>query len=201
MKEDIIGERFGRLLVIEVDASVKNKTFYMCLCDCGNVKSVYRDHLKTGATSSCGCFRSEKFSSMLTKHGMSNTKIYKIWAGMIERCSYKRHKSYKYYGGRGISVCEEWLNSFENFYNWSIENGYREGLTIDRVDNDGNYCPENCKWVTMEDQSKNKSNTVFIEIDGVKKTLSEWSDFLNIKLSTLRDRYYRRKTFPPRDKK
>ncbi len=200
MIDDMIGKTFGRLTVIEKDESRKDRAFFVCRCECGNIKSIYMNHLKSGSTTSCGCYRKEQFSSRLTKHGMSNTKIYRVWSGMIERCTYKKHKTYNDYGGRGIVVCDEWLESFENFYSWSCENGYEEGLTIERINNNGNYEPDNCKWVTLDDQRYNKRNTVIITINGVSKNLKEWSEELNIKLSTLRDRYYRRKTFPPKDK-
>lgn len=130
---------------------------------------------------------------MLTKHGMSGTKIYRVYKGMIERCYYEKHKTYKDYGGRGIGVSPVWLdkeNGFNNFYSWACLNGYEEGLTLERINNDGNYSPENCSWITRKEQGFNKRNTVRIEVNGITKTLREWAEELNIKLSTLRDKYY-----------
>jgi hypothetical protein len=131
-----------------------------------------------------------EFSKEYEYHGMTNTSIYKAWVAMRNRCSNKRNRFYSGYGGRGISVCEEWNNSFQSFYNWSMSNGYKEELTIDRIENNGNYEPNNCRWVTMEVQSKNKRNNIYVEIDGVSKTLTEWAKESGLKKVTVFRRYH-----------
>jgi len=198
IREDLTGRKFGRLTVLERDEKRKDRTFWICKCNCGNIISIYITHLKTGSTKSCGCLRKELFSQKTKKHGMARTKIYRVYQGMLERCYYKQHKTYDDYGGRGITVCLEWNNKengFENFYSWALENRYEEGLTLERLNNNGEYSPENCSWITRQEQGYNKRNTVKIEINGEIDTLKGWSERLNIKLSTLRDRYYR-KVFP-----
>jgi hypothetical protein len=191
---DIIGKVFGRLTVLEADYKNK-KLFCVCMCDCGKQTSVYYGHLKTGATRSCGCLRKEEFSDRLTKHGLSHTKIYRRYKGILERCYQPNHQSYKDYGGRGITVSEEWLNSnnndgFTNFYNWSISSGYSENLTLDRINNDEGYSPLNCRWVTRAVQSENKRNTVRVKTKYGVLTFKELHDITNIPLATIRDRYY-----------
>jgi len=192
-KIDISGQRFGRLLVLKRDTSNLGKwSFWLCQCDCGNIVSVKGDRLKRGLTSSCGCFRKESFTKMLTKHGMSNTKIYRVWQGMKERCYSEKHKSFNYYGGRGITVCDEWMDKelgFIAFYEWSISNGYSEGLTLDRSDNEGNYEPSNCKWTTRLEQGSNMRSNINILFNGEEKTLTEWSRELGIGRWSLKNRY------------
>lgn len=126
-------------------------------------------------------------------HGGRKTKLYQIWCGMKQRCFSKSDKSYGLYGGRGITVCDEWKNNFVLFRNWSMKNGYKEGLSIDRIDNNGNYCPENCRWVTSKEQNNNKRNTIRIEYNGETKTLQEWADYLEIHPDTLYSRIFRSK--------
>lgn len=124
---------------------------------------------------------------------MSKTRIFGIWENMRDRCNNPNSKLYYLYGERGIKVCEEWSNDFLTFYNWSIKNGYRQGLSIDRIDVNGNYEPNNCRWATAKQQIRNRRNTVYVNIGGVKKTLGELSEEYNIKYNTLYDRYRRHK--------
>ena len=126
------------------------------------------------------------------KHGMSNTRLYKIWEGMKNRCNYSSHNSYKYYGGRGIKVSDEWLE-FVPFMEWALEHGYKDGLTIDRKDVNGNYEPDNYKWIIMKEQQNNKRNNVRVEINGIVDTLTGWSKHTGLNLNTLINRYYCRK--------
>jgi hypothetical protein len=126
------------------------------------------------------------------KHGGKGTKLYEVWCSMKSRCDDPKLSVYKYYGGKGVSVCAEWKESFISFRNWAYKNGYKEGLTIDRIDNNGNYEPSNCRWVTMKEQANNQSHTLKIEYKGETKTLTEWSEKLGINRFTLYHRIYKR---------
>jgi hypothetical protein len=126
------------------------------------------------------------------KHGGKGTKLYEVWYSMKKRCESPSLASYKYYGGRGISVCDEWKKDFTTFRNWAYENGYMEGLSLDRIDNNGNYEPSNCRWATMKEQANNQNHTLKIEYKGQTKTLTEWAEFLGIKRHTLYHRIYRK---------
>lgn len=127
----------------------------------------------------------------MQKHGMKHTRIYEIWCGIKKRCYNKKCKSYPNYGGRGISVCDEWKNNFLIFYEWSIKNGYKDFLQIDRIDTNGNYCPQNCRWSTPLEQQRNKTNNVCVEHNGEIKTISEWSKYLNFNDKLAYERYNR----------
>lgn len=151
-KENLIGKEFGILLVKEYDYKQKR---WNCQCKCGKETKVETSKLKSGKTKSCGCLRAEQKRQELTKHGMRETRLYRIWHSMKCRCQLERHKSYKNYGGRGIRVCDEW-QAFEPFRDWAMDNGYTDKLTIDRIDVNGNYEPSNCRWIPMAEQSKNR---------------------------------------------
>ena len=118
-----------------------------------------------------------------TLHGKSHTRLYKIWIGMKKRCYNPRSNAYERYGGRGIGIYQEWLNDFMSFYNWSMENGYNDNLSIDRIDVNGNYEPSNCRWATIDEQSSNKRDTVYYEMFGLNKPLTEWCKYAEIKYS------------------
>lgn len=128
---------------------------------------------------------------MSKTHRMSNTRIYKIWKCMKNRCLNPNADRYKYYGGKGISICNEWVSDFMSFYNWSMQNGYEENLSIDRKDVNGNYEPNNCRWITMKKQQSNTSRNRLIDIDGIKKTITEWSGFYNVNTKTIYSRLRR----------
>lgn len=173
---DLTGKTFGLLTVINrAENDINSKSMWCCKCDCGNEKIISGNSLSRGNSTSCGCFKLK----LHTTHGMSKSNIYKVFTGMLQRCNNKKHKNYKDYGARGISVCKDWL-TFESFYKWSMENGYRENITLDRVDNNGNYSPSNCKWVTMAQQSLNKRSSFYITFNGKTQTLKEWCNELNI---------------------
>lgn len=147
----MIGARFERLLVLEEDYSRGGRKRWKCLCDCGNISSVRQDGLRGGSVRSCGCLRAE--NSHRT-HGMHDTRIYRVWASMISRCSNPNDPAWKYYGGRGVQVTSEWTN-FEGFYE-DMGEGYQEGLTLERLDNEKDYSVENCVWETWKTQGYNK---------------------------------------------
>lgn len=149
---DLTGKRFGRLTVIEY----LGKGRWLCACECGNRKAVSGPHLRSGATKSCGCLHSDQLKRSLTKHGGSKTRLYRIWLGMRKRCSNENCRAYERYGARGIKVCEEWSESFEAFRAWSLANGYADDLSIDRIDNDCGYSPDNCRWATAMTQTHNR---------------------------------------------
>lgn len=197
--KDLTGNRFGRLKVIKqigVDKKKRQK-LWLCQCDCGNTKEVITSYLMSGDTSSCGCYRRECELKNLEKcrgisnitHGMHDTRIYRIWSDIKQRCNNKNKNSFKDYGGRGITVCKEWNNDFMNFYKWAINNGYDDTLTIDRVDVNGNYEPDNCRWTNWKEQANNRRTTRKITIYGETKTAYEFEKQYGIKGHVLIDRF------------
>ena len=179
--QDLTGMKFGRLTVIERQGYLyKNKIAWLCKCDCGNQKIISVDCLKRGTVKSCGCLHSEKWNEIIKTHGLSNHPLYNVWCSMKRRCNNPKVERYSHYGGRGIKVCNEWENSFEVFYNWAVNNGYKEGLSIDRIDVDGNYCPENCRWADNYTQSINRTDNRKFSYYGNEYTVSELSKMFNI---------------------
>ena len=185
--QDITGNRYGRLTVTEhLGVRGRRAHYWKCKCDCGKIVESSGDNLKKGNCKSCGCISKE--CDWNKTHSMSKTSEYKIWNSMKMRCINSKDASYYYYGGRGIKVCDRWINSFENFYK---DMGKRpEGTSIDRIDVNGDYCPENCRWATIEEQSRNKRDNIHIEYKGQTKILTDWAKEINISVQTLYKRLY-----------
>lgn len=182
---DLTGKRFALLLVQSVDHRDNGKVFYKCLCDCGTTTIVSASALKSGNTKSCGCARGQMISEKIRIHGESNTRLFRIWIGIKNRCYNANEPSYKNYGGRGIGVCAAWLTNYEAFRDWAITNGYNENApygecTLDRIDVNGNYSPENCRWVNLKIQANNKTTSHFIDYRGERHTIAEWSTLLGV---------------------
>lgn len=188
---DLTGQRFGRLVVIDRATELPG-VWWNCKCDCGNVAKIRSSQLRYGFTGSCGCLRDEmRTEHNKPVHGETNTRLYDIWRGMKKRCYVKNSAGYRYYGGRGITVCDEWIASYEAFRDWAISNGYRDDLTLDRIDPNGNYEPSNCRWATYIEQENNRRSCHYIEINGVKLTVSQWARITNTPMSTLKNRIIR----------
>jgi len=178
---DITGQRYGRLVAIRRAESLNGKTRWECQCDCGNKCTVETWLLTSEKTKSCGCLRQEtarQNGKRGTTHGMTGSRIWRIWQGMKQRCMH--HPCYE-----NVSVCEEWLD-FEGFYEWALTSGYSDELTIDRIDVNGNYAPDNCRWATYKQQENNRTNNVFITIDGQRKPVTEWAALSGIASATLK---------------
>ena len=154
IKIDLINKRFGRLTVISESHSDGKHIYWNCLCDCGQEKIISGDSLKRGLTKSCGCLNSETSKERFSKHGKSGSRLYKIWQQMIYRCENSNATGFEYWGGKGITVCGEWRNNFQVFYDWAMSNGYSDDLTIDRIRPHGDYEPSNCQWLTRSENAK-----------------------------------------------
>lgn len=187
---DLTGKRFGRLMVIKRVGTKHNQCLWECLCDCGKSIDVIGHNLRIGCTKSCGCLRLELLKNSKTKHGYYGTRIYRIYTHMKARCYNSHIPNFERYGGRGIKICDEWLgdNGFENFCRWAMSNGYDDSLSIDRIDNDGNYEPSNCRWADLETQANNKSNSCLITFNGETRTMQEWANITGIKRGTIESR-------------
>lgn len=185
---DLTGQRFGRLTVLyREDAYKKNgkrETAYVCQCDCGAIRKVFAYGLKSGNTQSCGCKSLENRIKARTTHHKTGTRIYRIWRGMKTRCENPNDYHYEFYGGRGIKVCAEW-EKFELFYDWALANGYTESLTLERIDNNGNYEPSNCRWATVKEQCNNRRTSRIITHNNISHTLSEWAEIADMQPTTL----------------
>ena len=191
---DLTGKKFGRLTVLRraedhIYPSGKHRPRWECQCDCGNVIFTTGNNLKSGDTKSCGCAHHDMLVNRNYKHGISDRHpLYVSWCHIKERCNNPHTKSYCYYGGRGIRLCERWDRDFKAFYDWSLNNGWRPGLTIDRIDNDGPYSPENCRWVDRYIQMNNTRSNHRITYNGESHTIAEWSRIKNLPYSAFKFR-------------
>jgi hypothetical protein len=182
---DLTGQKINRLLILERVKSKDGKnTFWKCQCNCGNIIVTTTTKIRSGHTKSCGCYTTD----LMTTHGLSYTRLHGIWNNLKQRCFNPNSPNFKYYGGRGITVCDEWKNDFKSFYDWAMSNGYEEHLTLDRIHSNGNYEPFNCRWTTMKEQSNNVRTNHIIEFNGEKHTLAEWSEIRGISKKTLWNR-------------
>lgn len=187
---DLIGRRFGRLTVVGFERThatpcgTKRK-MWRCKCECGKETVVAENNLKNGSTKSCGCWKHEKLKEHNTLHGDSNDRLYLIWKNMKRRCNSPNDKRYETYGGKGIKVCEEWNDSYQSFKEWAYTNGYDDSAefqecTLDRIDNEGDYEPSNCRWVDRITQANNTSKNHHVELNGIKMTIAEFARTMNI---------------------
>lgn len=188
---DLTGNKYGLLTVLGEGGRTKDKMkLWRCKCNCGNEVLVSTSNLKKGHTQSCGCLHEK----VLTKHGMCNTRLYRIWNNVKQRCTNPKKPAYKNYGGRGITVCEEWSKDFLNFYTWAMNNGYAEDLELDRIDNDKGYDPDNCRWVTHTENNRNKRSNHYLTYQGKTLTLKEWQEVTGIPYQEIRRRLETGKT-------
>lgn len=180
--EDLTGMKFGRLTVISRAPRLPSSptTRWHCVCDCGGETTAQAPQLKSGKTQSCGCLASELSHERATTHGGRKTRLYHIWAMMKQRVLNPKNDSYKDYGGRGIRICDDWANSFVVFRDWAYKAGYSDSLSIDRINNDGNYEPSNCRWVDVAAQNRNQRSNVRLEYNGETKLMVEWAKDLGI---------------------
>lgn len=198
-KYDLTGKKFERLTVIryipaeerEGHSIKKDNRRWLCKCDCGNFVRLRTEQILKGKAKSCGCYIKDIFRNQTIKnttHGLKKTRLYRIWNNMKDRCCNENCKDYFKYGGRGIKVCKEWRDDFQVFYDWSINNGYTDDLSIDRINVNGNYEPSNCRWTTNKIQCRNRTNNLLLEYKGKTKSLAEWCEELNLDYHLMHDR-------------
>lgn len=190
-KHDMTGEHFGRLTVLRYAGKAPNgHSRWLCQCACGQITTVTRSNLIAGRQVSCGCKRQEQASQMNYIHGGRRTRLYSIWSNMITRTENPNGTAYHRYGGRGIKVCSEWRDSFPIFRAWALAHGYRDGLTLERIDNDGGYSPDNCRWATWQEQFNHRCDTHYITFDGKTQSLTRWARERALPPSALFQRVY-----------
>ena len=188
----MIGKKFGKLTVIEdAGRSPRRYILWKCRCECGNETIVTSNNLRSGNTKSCGCVGKAKVKMLNYVTGAYKSRLHRIWDSMKSRCYNENMTYFQRYGGRGVTVCDEWRNNFKAFYDWAMSNGYTDELTIDRIDNNGNYSPENCRWSTMKEQSRNRRTNHQITWNGKTMCISAWANELGINVNTIIARFGR----------
>lgn len=192
---DITGMKFGRLTALKRVISLDNQAKWVFRCDCGAVITAFKSNVTSGKTNSCGCLRNERVREAVSTHGLSGSRLYKIWGNMTHRCHNSSDARYKDYGGRGISVCDEWLNNPAAFVSWSLLNGYGAELSLERKDNNLGYCPENCKWTTRKDQMRNKRDNHIIDTPLGPMCIVDAAERAGVKYSTLSNRVWNGKPY------
>ena len=193
--KDITGQKFGRLTVVKRAGTKDNQAMWLCRCDCGNEIIVQGGNLRNGNTKSCGCYQRDMSREVHTRHNGSYSRLYGVWACMVQRCTNPNNRSYKRYGARDIKVCDEWFD-FGTFQEWAMSNGYnpnakRGECTLDRIDNNNGYSPDNCRWINIQKQCQNTRKNHDITINGETHCMSEWARIYNIKRETIKDRILR----------
>jgi hypothetical protein len=188
-REEMIGKVFGRLTVLREleERNKRGRVMYFCGCSCGGEKIISGGDLRNRRMPSCGCYTKELCVEHFRTHGLSKHPLFAVRNGIKSRCNNKNNSEYHNYGARGITLCEEW-NDFRVFYDWAINAGYKAGLILDRIDNDGNYCPENCRWVDAKKSAINRRTTIYITYNGESRTMAEWSDITGMSLSLIESR-------------
>ena len=190
---DITGQKFSHWTVLEYSGRYKNgDSAWLCKCDCGRIQNVAGYSLRKGKSKSCRTCWTELYVEGPNKtHGLAHkTPLYNVWNSMKSRCYRQSDKRYQNYGARGVKVCDEWRDDFKTFYDWAIAHGYKKGLSIDRIDNNGDYCPENCRWATDLEQANNTTRNVYIEYRGKNQTVAQWAREMGLNLTTLENRLY-----------
>lgn len=189
MKEiDLTGQTYGEWEVLQRLDVEKGSRRYLCKCTCGTVKNVRHGDLRSGRSTNCGCIKRQHFIKRNITHNLKNHRLYSIWRGMKSRCYNANVPHYHCYGGRGIRICKEWLDDFYCFYKWAVSHGYRDDLSIDRINVNGDYEPSNCRWVDNHTQANNKTNNNYLTIRGTTQTLTEWADIYEINIRTVKSR-------------
>ena len=188
--KDLTGQTFGRLTIIEKTEKRKHgSVVWKCSCVCGNIVEATANCLVRGKTKSCGCYRTEirklNCTKTFTTHGQTKTKLYHVWQGIKRRCYNKKAKQYKDYGGRGICMCNTWKENYTNFKEWSLNNGYKEGLTIERINVNGNYEPSNCTWIPLKEQNMNRRTTHYLTYNRKTLSITEWARNTGIPRATI----------------
>lgn len=189
--KDLTGQQFGKLEVLRRVGTRNKQVVWECKCQCGQEITVLAGNLRNGSTLSCGCLNRKKVAERQKTHGETNTRLYRIWHNMKSRCQNPNIKDYADYGGRGITVCPEWRDSFEAFRDWALANGYQDNLTIERNNINGNYEPQNCKWITNREQQSNRRNNRIISGFGRTQTIQQWADETGVSRETIAARLKR----------
>lgn len=192
---DLTGRRFERLSVLYrgddlISNDGRHRTVWICKCDCGKILPVRTECLTSGRTLSCGCLKAEKARNGHLTHGHSQTKLYAVWRGIKTRCYNSNNDAYPRYGGRGITMCEEWKENYNAFEKWAIQSGYKPKLSIDRIDVNGDYTPANCRWTDDKTQCNNRRSNRILTFNGETHNITEWANILGIPAKTLFTRLY-----------